>query len=94
MNHLQETEGREVWLEQQMAEFVGMWLSLLFLPPPPSGHESSGSQCTLILGVGAGARIQILTCNFTSALDSSQTLKFQGEWETKARLRLNCWSSL
>lgn len=32
MNHLQETEGREVWLEQQMAEFVGMWLSLLFLP--------------------------------------------------------------
>lgn len=32
MNHLQETEGREVWLEQQMAECVGMWLPPLFLP--------------------------------------------------------------
>ena len=51
MNHLQETEGGEVWLEQQMAECVGMWLSLL-VPPPPSGHDSSGSQGTLILGRG------------------------------------------
>lgn len=66
MNHLQETEGREVWLEQQMAECVGMWLPPLFFPSTTLWTRTFGSQCTLILGGGC-ARFQILTCNCTSA---------------------------
>lgn len=35
MNHLQEmVEGRDMWLEGQMAECVGKEPSLPFLPPP------------------------------------------------------------
>ena len=53
MNHLQETEGREVWLEQQMAEFVGMWLSLLFLPSTTLWTRVPWESVYTHFGVGA-----------------------------------------
>lgn len=40
MNHFQEmVEGRDMWLEGQMAECVGTWPSLPFLPPPAGNTE-------------------------------------------------------